>query len=265
MDLNALLNLPPHGLAVFLLVLVRASAIFLSAPVLGNANVPARVKIGLSAMLALILTPMLMDTVPKGDLGSIWGLVPAVLTELMLGVLIGLLAQMFFVAAQFAGQVVGLQMGFGMASVFDPQFSGQVSVVGQLYLLLAILTFLLLDGHHWILLALQKSFVTIPLGGFVLDGRAIGTLITASNELFWVALMIMAPVLGVLVLGEVAMAIVARIMPQMNIFIASFPVKIGLGVITMALSFPILLGFLSAETERTSQNVMDFVAKPKGR
>jgi flagellar biosynthetic protein FliR len=261
LDLTALLSLPPHGLAVFLLVLTRASAIFLTAPVLGNANTPARVKIGLSAMLALILTPMLMATVPKGDLASIWGLVPAVLSELMLGVMIGLLSQFFFVAVQFAGQIVGLQMGFGMASVFDPQFSGQVSVTGQLYLFLGILTFLMLDGHHWILLALQKSFTTIPLGTFVLNGRAIGTLIDASNELFWVALMIMAPVVGVLVLGEVAMAIVARIMPQMNIFVASFPVKIGLGVLTMAVSFPLLIGFLGSEQERNLQGVMNFVSK----
>lgn len=261
MNLTALLQLPPHGLAVFLLVLVRASAIFLTSPVFGNSMVPVRVKIALSGLIALILTPMLMEVPVKADIDSIWGIVPAVLAELMLGVLIGLLAQFFFVAIQFAGQVVGLQMGFGMASVFDPHFGASVSVTGQFYMLVGILVFLLLDGHHWILVAMQKSFTTIPLGSFTFDGPALDTLLRASNDLFWVALMLMAPVLGVLVLGEVAMAIVARIMPQMNVFVAAFPVKIALGVVTMALSFPLLVGFLESETERTFAGILAFLAR----
>lgn len=260
MNLTALMQLPPQGLAIFLLVLVRASAIFLTAPVLGNTAVPARVKVGLSGLLALILTPLLLDVPLKADIDSIWGLVPAVLSELMLGVLIGLLAQFFFVAIQFAGQVVGLQMGFGMASVFDPHFGASVSVTGQFYLLVGILVFLLLDGHLWILIALQKSFTTIPLGSFTFDAQALEVLLRASNDLFWVALMLMAPVLGVLVLGEIAMAIVARIMPQMNVFVAAFPVKIALGVVTMALSFPLLVGFLGSETERTFGGILQFLA-----
>jgi flagellar biosynthetic protein FliR len=217
-------------------------------------------SIGLSALLALIITPLLLNSPVPGDLDSVWGIVPAVLAELLLGLLIGFLAQLFFVTVQFAGQIVGLQMGFGMASVFDPQSGGQLSVVAQFYLLLGVLIFLLLDGHHWLLVALQKSFQTIPLGSFRFDAFALETLLHASNELFWVALMIMAPVLGVLMLAELAMAIVARILPQMNIFVASFPIKIGLGILTMALSFPLLVGFLASETERTFASILNFLA-----
>jgi flagellar biosynthetic protein FliR len=258
-NLFAAFQLPPQALLVFLLVLVRASAIFLVAPVLGNASVPARVKIGLSAMLALIVTPMLLDQPLPKDLSSFWFLLPAVLSELLLGVMIGFLAQLFFVAVQFAGQMVGTQMGFGMASIFDPMAGSQVSVVGQFYMLLGVLVFLLLDGHHWVLIALQKSFTAVPLGTFTFDEKALQTVVAASNDMFWVALMIMAPVLGVLVLGEVAMAIVARILPQMNVFVASFPVKIGLGVMTMALSFPLLVGYLAGQTERTFATVLSIL------
>lgn len=261
MNLLSLFQIPPQGLMVFLLVLVRCSAIFLVAPVLGNANVPARAKVGLAALLALIVTPMVLDAPLPPDLTTFWVMVPVVLSELLLGVTIGFLAQLFFVAVQFAGQVVGLQMGFGMASVFDPMAGAQVSVVGQIYMLLGVLVFLLLDGHHWVLIALQKSFTSMPLGGFRLDERALQTLITASNDMFWVALMIMAPVLGVLVLGEVAMAIVARILPQMNVFVASFPVKIALGVLTMALSFPLMVGYLAGQTERTFATVLAFLTQ----
>jgi flagellar biosynthetic protein FliR len=259
MNLAALLNLPPQGMVVFLLVLVRASAIFLIAPVLGNANTPARIKIGLSFMLALIFTPLLMSTPLHLVVSNPFDLAVAIAAELMLGVLIGFMAQLMFVAVEFAGQMVGQQMGFGMANVFDPQSKAQVSVTAQLYLLVGVLVFLLLDGHHWILLALAKSFQTIPLGTFRFDERALNVLLGASTDLFWVALTLMAPVLGVLALAEVAMSIVARIMPQMNVFVASFPVKVGLGVITMTLSFPLMIGAIATFTERSFAGIWKFL------
>ncbi|MEB3198137.1 MAG: flagellar biosynthetic protein FliR [Candidatus Sericytochromatia bacterium] len=260
MNLAAWMQMPPQGLAVFLLVLVRASAIFLVAPVLGNANVPPRVKIGLAALLALMLSPLVAQVPIRGDTESIWGILPLVLSEMMLGLLIGFLCQLFFVAVQFAGQLVGLQMGFSMASVFDPTAGGQISVVAQFYLLLGVLIFLLLDGHHWLLIALQKSFQSVPLGSFLFDEQALSVLLKSASDLFWISMMISAPVLGVLALGEVAMAIVARILPQMNIFVASFPVKIVLGIMTMALSFPLIAGYLATETERTFGGILKFLA-----
>jgi flagellar biosynthetic protein FliR len=259
MNLNGLLSLPPNGLAIFLLVLVRSSAIFLIAPVLGNANVPARLKIGLSFLLAMILTPFLMGQELKVDVTNPWTLAEVVLAELMLGLFVGFLAQLLFVAVQFAGQAVGLQMGFGMANVFDPSTHAQVSVTAQFYLVLGVLVFLLLDGHHWLLVALERSFQTMPLGSFHIDGRALGVLMAASNDLFWITLALAAPVLGVLVLGEVAMGIVARIMPQMNIFVASFPVKIGLGILTMALSFPLVVGYMGSLTEQSFAQIFAFL------
>lgn len=260
MNLAGLFTLPPHGVIVFLLVLVRASAIFLIAPVLGNANVPARVKVGLSLMLALIFTPFLMNQPLGFDYQTPYGIGVAVLQEIAIGVLIGLLAQLLFSAMQFAGQVVGLQMGFSMANVFDPGSHMQVSVVAQLYLFLGVSVFLTLDGHHWLLIALQKSFTSVPLGSFYLDGRVLQILIAASNELFWIALTLMAPVLGVLVLAEVAMGIVARIMPQMNIFVASFPVKIGLGIVTLIVAFPLITMYMGQAIENSFMTILKFLS-----
>ncbi|MDB5097552.1 MAG: fliR [Cyanobacteria bacterium RYN_339] len=259
MDLNALLALPPNGLAIFLLVLCRASAIFLVAPVLGNANVPQRVKIGLAFMLALIFTPFLMTTPLTVDVTNGWALAVAVLQELSIGLVIGFLAQLVFVAFQFAGQAVGLQMGFGMANVFDPQSHAQVSVTAQFYLLVGVLVFLLIDGHHWLIVALEKSFTSVPLGTFHLDQRLFNVVLRASDDLFWTSLTLMAPVLGVLLLAEVGMGIVARIMPQMNVFVASFPVKVGLGVLTMALAFPLMVGYMSSLTEQSFALILKFL------
>ena len=260
MDVTQLASLPPQGLAVFLLVLVRASAIFLVAPVLGNSTTPARIKVGLSLLLALIFTPMLMNKPLPVDVMTLPGMLAAVFHELVLGFLIGFLAQLIFVAMEFAGQVVGIQMGLSMATMFDPTTHAQVAVTSQFYLLVGVLTFMLLDGHHWVLLALDRSYTTIPLGTFALNAKALFTVLNASNELFWVALTLMAPVLGVLALTEVAMAIVARIMPQMNIFVASFPVKIWLGVATMALSFPLVVEYMGSLTEKSFAMLMQFLS-----
>lgn len=260
MNLTGLLSLPPNGLAIFLLVLVRASAIFMVAPILGNASTPARVKIGLAFLLAVIFTPFLMHQELAIDVTSPFPLAIAILQELAVGFLIGFLAQLLFVGFQFAGQIVGLQMGFGMANVFDPSSQAQVSVMAQFYLFLGVLVFLLLDGHHWLVIALDRSFDTLPIGTFALDGRTMGIIIARSNELFWTALMLMAPVLGVLALAELAMGIVARIMPQMNVFVASFPVKIGLGIVTLMVSFPLMVSFMATSTEETFGLILKFLS-----
>jgi flagellar biosynthetic protein FliR len=185
----------------------------------------------------------------------------AVGQEIALGVFLGFLAQFIFVAVQFAGQVVGLQMGFGMASVFDPTTHSQAAVTAQFYVYLASMVFLLIDGHHWLLIALQRSFDAVPLGSFTVNGQVMSIMLNGTSELFWVALTLMAPVMGVLVLSEVAMGIVARIMPQMNIFVAAFPVKIMVGLATMIVAFPLMGAYMAPTFEHTFATIMHFVTK----
>jgi flagellar biosynthetic protein FliR len=150
-------------------------------------------------------------------------------------------------------------MGFSMASVFDPSTHAQVSIIAQIYLYLAAMVFLLMDGHHWLLIALQRSFTAVPLGTFTLSGHVMAILLSAANDLFWVALTIMAPVMGVLVLSEVAMGIVARIMPQMNVFVAAFPVKIMVGLMTMIVAFPMMAAYLGPTFEHTFADMLRFL------
>lgn len=261
MDLAGLMSLPPQGLLIFLMVLVRTSSIFLTAPVLSNATVPARMKIGLAFMMAFILTPFLMHQELRFDWHNIWTLTIAVLQEIALGVFLGLIMQFLFAAAQFAGQVVGMQMGFGMASVFDPTTHSQAAVTAQFYVYLASMVFLLIDGHHWMLVALQRSFDAVPLGTFTMNGQIMTIMLNATSELFWVSLTLMAPVMGVLVLSEVAMGIVARIMPQMNVFVAAFPVKIMVGLATMIVAFPLMGAYMAPTMEHTFATIMHFVTR----
>ena len=259
MNLTGLMALPASGLALFLLILVRASAIFLIAPMLGHTQVPARFKIGLAFFIALILTPLLLRDWPPLTLENPWLLAAALFQEMVLGVLIGFLVQLVFVAFQFAGQVVGQQMGFGMANIMDPQTATQVSVIAQIYMIAGSLIYLTLDGHLWMLMALEKSLRIIPPGQYRFDGVTMSLLLDATNDLFWITVLLAAPVMGVLVLTELGMGIVARIMPQMNIFVASFPIKIGLGVLTLAVSLPILIEHMAGLFEQNFAGLLTFL------
>lgn len=266
MDLAALMGYPPLALPVFLLILVRSSAIFLGSPVLGNQMVPIRFKLGLAFMLAAIATPlMLAKGVPVPDLSSIWGLLAAIASELALGLVIAFGAQMLFTSMQFAGQLVGLQMGFGMANVYDPGSQAQVTVTAQFFTTLGMLLFLIVDGHHWIIAALMRSYEAVPLGAFRFAAApALSFMLDAVSQLFVVSLGLAAPLLGVLFLGELALGFVARIMPQMNVFVAAFPVKILLGFATLLVALPMIGAAFEGATETTFTSILSFVGLSGG-
>lgn len=266
MDLAALMGYPPQALPAFLLVLVRSSAIFLGSPVLGNQLVPARVKVGLAFILAAIATPLLLGRgVPVPAMSDWWGLLSALASELALGLVIAFAAQMLFTSMQFAGQLVGLQMGFGMANVYDPGSQAQVTVTAQFFTTLGMLLFLLVDGHHWIVAALMRSFEVVPLGAFRVGAApALGFMLDGMAQLFVVALGLAAPILGVLFLGELALGFVARIMPQMNVFVAAFPVKILLGFVTLLVALPMIGSAFGGLSELTFAHILGFLGLSGG-
>jgi len=158
--------------------------------------------------------------------------------EAFLGILLGFAAALPFAGIRMAGELVGVQMGFGIASVFDPRQEQQISVTAQFYDLLAVLLFLLLDGHHLLLRALGTSVQALPPGQAAFGGRAVQQIVALGGSLFIIALSVGGPLIAVLFLADAAMGFVARTVPQMNIFIVGIPVKIGLGLLAIALTLP---------------------------
>ena len=156
-----------------------------------------------------------------------------------MGLILGFVVLLLFIGIQFAGQLAGLQMGFGIVNVIDPQSSEQVSIIGQFLNILAILLVLTLNGHHLILQGLVHSFEVVPLGGIEFKEVVMQKLVVLSNEVFIIAIKISIPVLLSLFLISVAMGILARTVPQMNVFIVGFPLKIGVGMAMLALSLPL--------------------------
>jgi flagellar biosynthetic protein FliR len=243
MDLAALLRLSPNGLELFLLVLTRFSGIFMIAPIFGNVVVPIRFRVGLAVLLAALVYPSALDW-PVPAMEGPLDLTFALAAELAIGVTLGFVANCTFYAIQFAGHMIALQMGLGMSMMFDPNTRTQTTELAVLFVQLATITFLAMDGHHWLLLGVWKSFQAVPLGGFALTGGIMDQVLLATTGIFDVALTLMLPVIGVLMLAELALAIMSRIMPQMNVFVAGFPIKIILGLVTIAATLPLLGGYM---------------------
>ncbi len=221
---------------IFLLILLRVSTLLIVAPIFGHRLFLARAKIGLAVMVSMIVFPLVdrLD-VPEG----FFPYAVMMVGEVILGLVLGYVVLLLFIGIQFAGQLAGLQMGFGIVNVIDPQSHDQISIIGQFLNILAILMVLTLDGHHIILNGLLGSFEVVPLGGVVLQASITHKLIALSSEVFVIAIKISAPILVALFLISTAMGVLARTVPQMNVFIVGFPVQLAVGLSVLVATLPL--------------------------
>ena len=178
--------------------------------------------------------------------------------EVIMGLILGFVVLLLFIGIQFAGQLAGLQMGFGIVNVIDPQSSEQVSIIGQFLNILAILLVLTLNGHHLILQGLVHSFEVVPLGGIEFKEVVMQKLVVLSNEVFIIAIKISIPVLLSLFLISVAMGILARTVPQMNVFIVGFPVQLAVGLSVLVASLPLFYIILNKALKVLERNYYSF-------
>ncbi|MBI2919479.1 MAG: flagellar biosynthetic protein FliR [Planctomycetes bacterium] len=221
----------------FVLVFFRVTAMMMVAPFFSSRTTPTQVTIGLSLILSAALFPAAVpDPVPLQGLGQF---AVAAGLETAVGLLFGLTATFLFGAASLAGALIDNELGLGLANILDPITNDQVSLVGQFKFLFATLLFLVLDGHHFLLTALGNSFHEVPLLGFSFS-NTLGTYVadTLFTDLLVSAVKFAAPALAAMFLVTVALALVARAVPEMNLFIHGFSVRIGLGLAVLAVSIP---------------------------
>ena len=237
----------PH-IPAFLLVMFRLTGIFIFAPLFGSTAIPARVKVLLSLVLAVCIYPLVPAQAPP-DL-SLWTMSAAVASELLIGVVIGYGASLPLVAVQMGGLLMGQQLGLGLAQVFSPQFGQQTDVVSQLFFLMALMIFILLDGHHAMLAVLIQSFETIPLGGFIPDGSLVRLVVGLLTAMLELAVRVAAPLLCIVFLETIAMGFVARTVPQLNILSLGFPLRILVG-------FVVIIAVLAAIGDALAESIHD--------
>lgn len=222
---------------IFLMILLRTGALLLAAPILGHRTIPTHTKIGLALVTSMVLFPMVSSkTVHLPSHLLSYGVL--LVREIVMGLIIGFAALLLFIGVQFAGQMIGLQMGFGVVNVIDPQSAGQISIIAEFQNLIAALIFLTIGGHHFLLEAIATSFDLVPIGTGHFSPMAGQKLIEMGAWIFTAAVKISAPVIATLFILSVALGIIARTVPQMNVFIVGFPVQIGVGLGTMILSLP---------------------------
>lgn len=222
-------------LASFLWPLTRILALFSVAPVF-NQPMPAQIKIGLAVAIALIVAP-LAGPLPVIDPWSAAGLLVLV-QQIVIGVAMGLAMRVVFSAIDMAGEIAGLQMGLGFASFFDPLNATTTPVVAQFLGLLATLVFLAVNGHLLLLSTLVESFQTIPLAAGPLAAPAWLTLADWGGKIFQAGLMLALPIVGALLIANLALGVLTRAAPQLNIFAVGFPVTLLLGLVVLALGMP---------------------------
>jgi flagellar biosynthesis protein FliR len=210
---------------------LRISGFVLTAPATSEATVPGRVKIVLALALTFLLAP-LVEVPPDLSIFSAAGMVVAVL-ELLIGISIGLVVQLTFEALMFAGQSISLTMGLGFATLVDPQHGAQVPVLGQMFMILGTLTYLSINGHLMLLAALAESFHTLPIGAAHVNEGFLMAVVLWGAHVFDTGLLIALPAVIALVIVNLALGVVTRAAPQLNLFGIGFTISLMCGFLVL--------------------------------
>ena len=237
--------------------LTRVLGVIAVAPIFSRNSIPNQVKLGLGIMLTLVILPTL-PPMPQFEIFSLQGLL-ILMQQLIIGLAIGFSMSLIFAAIDVAGQLIGMSMGLGFASFFDPS-QGQSTAVNRFLGLLAMLIFLSLDGHLMIVTAVANSFVTMPITA---TGGSINPMKIAmwGEVIFSAGLLLALPAVAALLITNMALGILTRTAPQLNLFGIGFPITLSMGFLVLALALP---GMLKPIEELIEQGVtnMGQVAVP---
>jgi len=231
-------NFSAGQIELFFLVLLRVSTIVVMIPILGDRTTPVRVKGGLAIFITLLVLPSVDPAAGADDLFAL-GLRMG--GEVLIGIILGFACRLAFTGIQMAGQLVGFQIGFSIVNIIDPLTSEQVSIVAELQYLFAGLLFLGVNGHHMLIQAVSESYSVLPVLGFHMTGELAQSLVDLSRNMFVIAVKISAPIVVALLFANIGLGLIARTVPQMNVFIVGFPLQIAIGLIGIGLTIPLFL------------------------
>lgn len=240
---------------LFLLVLVRCSGIFLISPFFSSQNIPNRLKIGLTLFLSIILTSTLQVSI--GELET--PMIVLILKELLVGAAIGFISYIFFSSFYVMGQIVDMNIGFGMVNVVDPQNRIQVPLMGNFYYIIAFLLLLTFDGHHVIINSIVDSYQFIPIGGFEITENITLFIIKLVSKMFILGFRLSIPVVAIIFLLDLLLGILVRTIPQMNVFVVGLPMKIFIGMFVILASIPVFNLIISNSYNNLIEDIYSFL------
>lgn len=227
----------------------------MSIPVFDSKSIPLFFKIALAFTTSMALFPIL-ELEPLALITNFFAMGVSVAGEILLGLVIGFSVKLIFAGIQLAGQLAGYQMGMALANVMDPSSSQQVPLLAQFNNLIALLIFITINAHYWFIRALAHSFQLVPPLNVNFSGSLMEHLIKMSGNMFVIGIQIGAPVIAALLITSVAFGLIARTVPQMNVFIVAMPLKIAVGLLFLGFSLPYFSAFLEKIFNGLGQNII---------
>lgn len=234
--------------------LARILGLIATAPLFNNQKIPARGRIALAVLLALIVAPSVPAQVATEPMSFPGLLILA--QQMLIGLAMGMAMRIVFAAVEMAGEIIGMTMGLGFATFYDPQSAAHTSAISQFLSLVMLMLYLAMNFHLMLLSVLVDSFSTMPVGAGSL-GMGLEQLVSWAGRIFSAGVQLSLPIVAALLINNIALGILTRAAPQLNIFGIGFPVAIGVGFIMIALTIP----YLAVPMERLMQEGLDMAAQ----
>ncbi len=227
-------------LEYFLLILVRISGFMVAAPIFSLRNIPMRVK----TLLAIAIAIVMFHVIPYREVAYSTTIEYAlvVITEMLAGVIMGFMANVAYYILSFAGQIIDQEIGFSMVNQYDPITSAQVTITGNFYTYAVMLMVLITNMHHYLIRALTDSFLVIPVGSVALDFGIYEVMKRFVVDYFVLGFRIVLPIFASLLVVNTILAILARVAPQMNMFVIGLQLKVFVGLAVLVLMFMMITG-----------------------
>lgn len=227
---------------VFLLIFIRMTGLFVVAPIFSRKNIPSHLKIGFSFILALILFNTIKTQVL--DFNNIFEYLILVLKEFLVGITLGYVSFLIFTAIYLAGQMIDMQIGFGVVNVIDPMSNIQVPITSTFYYTFCMLIFLICEGHHILIRALFYSYNFVPIGQAAFSKVLMDDVLRVFGNVLFISFKISAPILAAILISDVALGIISKTVPQLNVFMVGMPLKILLGLSVIVITLPMFVSLI---------------------
>jgi flagellar biosynthetic protein FliR len=235
---QAVLNFVP----AYVLVVFRLAGLTLYGPLFGSTRIPKQIRVLLLLVLAAGIAPSVpTPSIPENP----WSLALGIGGEIAFGLAMGMVLSFTFVAVQWAGEIIGQQMGFNLGEVFDPQFGGRTSVVGDLYFMLTLVIFLMAHGATMMIAGIVQSFRALPLLSVSVDQNMLLLLLDLFHAATILAVQVAAPVLITMIVVDLVLGLIGRVMPQMNVMSAALSVRAWIGIVVLLVGLPQCVAMLS--------------------
>lgn len=234
-------------IVAFFFPLARILALLVAAPPFNNAGLSVQVRLSLGLAIAMAIAPAL-QRIPEIEPASGLGLL-VLAQQILIGFAMGLSARLVFSAVDMAGMMISNQMGLGFATAYDPQSASQTPVISEFLGVLALLIFMAIDGHLMVIATLAKSFAVLPIGAEAIGNSTWANIANAGGVIFSSGVLLALPIVVALLITNIALGVLVRVAPQLNLLAIGFPVTIALGFAVLLVSLSHLSGPLQTMFE----------------